>query len=65
MSHESAAELQQRITALHAKLAIYQERERLLIQKLTYVLQQNDCDMLLTGEEISECRTILERLKTN
>lgn len=52
------------IERLLAKLAIYQERERLLIQKLTYVLQQNDLDMLLTGEEIRECRTIIERLQT-
>lgn len=44
---------------LRAELAASREREARMRAKLEYALQQNDLDMLLTGDEIRDCRAAL------
>lgn len=44
---------------LTEELAASREREARMRAKLEYALQQNDLDMLLTGDEIRDCRAAL------
>lgn len=47
------------VEQLRAELAASREREARMRAKLEYALQQNDLDMLLTGDEIRDCRGAL------
>ncbi len=47
------------IEQLRTELAVSREREARLAAKLAYALRQNDLDMLLTGDEIRDCRAAL------
>ena len=47
------------VSLLRAELSASREREARLAAKLAYALRQNDLDMLLTGDEIRDCRAAL------
>lgn len=51
--------LEQSYQKLRAELAASREREARMRGALEYALRQNDLDMLLTGDEIRDCRAAL------